>query len=475
MTLLRQIIQLLSESPGNIVYHLVTLFALQAIFAISFTHWRRNPMHQFATRSMWAAGSIFIIRLLLLGAGLVLIEVPALAVVVLPLLEQALNTLTIMLMVWALVPHSNRLPHLGHLLLLLGVLVSLAMTISFIPTWRALSADGIAYNSTSQATIWGLLQIVVLAAGFILAMLNARWRGTLSPVILLFMLLAHVAHFWNYPEIIPTDTNIIYWIRLGHLVALPLWAAMAYRQSIMPLLLAQRKKSGLTTDLQSAILNAAQVIQTEDRDAALPAAVTLIASVVDASFVAVGVLTEDAQPTLALTSNLPQVGTDQPRTWLLPVSDWTALEAVVSQRRWVELNPEGVGAGQLHRFYEELAIGPFGALFLQPMLDENQIVGLLLLAQPQGTAQVSQKDRELAPMLAELVVSKLTHIERFMQRSALIVPPPVAAETAVSGRIIALEEAGKKLQDQLNVAQDRLVQAENRAAAAGKRAHDLAA
>jgi len=415
----------------------------------------------------------------LLGASLLVVAIPDVVGVFLPLLEQTFNTITIFFMVWALVPHVKRLPHLGHLLLLMGILISLALAVSFFPTWQTLAAQGIVYNSTSQATIWGVLQMVLLAAGLLLVVFNAQWRSTLSPIILLFLLLAHISHFWNYPEIIPTETNITYWIRLGHLVAFPLWAAMAYRQSLLPLLIAQRNKAAPASELEAVLLNVSQTVLAENRDAALQTAINLIASVVEATFIGVG-LVDEALARLVMTSNFPQVGTDRPRSWELPVADWSILESAVQQKEWVALQPEGAGSGQLHRFYEELEIGPLGALSVQPMLDESQLIGLLFLGQARGVGKVPKKERELAPALASFIVSALNNVDR-LDRQRLstpilpVEPQPVMDETAVSGRIIALEESRQKLQEQLDISQSRLMQTEKRATASSKRAHDLAA
>ena len=59
----------------------------------------------------------------------------------------------------------------------------------------------------------------MLSIGIILLMTSAELRNSLHVVILAILLIASLVHFWNFPEIIPTQTNIAYWIRLGHLIA----------------------------------------------------------------------------------------------------------------------------------------------------------------------------------------------------------------------------------------------------------------
>ena len=76
--------------------------------------------------------------------------------------------------------------------------------------------------------IWGVLQMVVLGAGLVWLLIDPSARRTLRPIIIAVALLAHVANFFNYPEIIPSGTEVIYWLRLGYLVAFPLWACLLY-------------------------------------------------------------------------------------------------------------------------------------------------------------------------------------------------------------------------------------------------------
>ena len=54
MALLQQIIELLSRPPGSVIYHLVTLFALQVVLALAFSRWQRDPNDEAARRMTFA-------------------------------------------------------------------------------------------------------------------------------------------------------------------------------------------------------------------------------------------------------------------------------------------------------------------------------------------------------------------------------------------------------------------------------------
>ena len=60
MVLVRDLIGLITVPPGDLVYHLVTLFAIQLVLGMAFGHWYRHRRDPAA------------IRLLVTGAGFVL-------------------------------------------------------------------------------------------------------------------------------------------------------------------------------------------------------------------------------------------------------------------------------------------------------------------------------------------------------------------------------------------------------------------
>ena len=58
MAFLQQIIELLSRPPGSVIYHLLTLFALQVVLALAFSRWQRDANDEAARRMTFAAGGM---------------------------------------------------------------------------------------------------------------------------------------------------------------------------------------------------------------------------------------------------------------------------------------------------------------------------------------------------------------------------------------------------------------------------------
>jgi signal transduction histidine kinase/GAF domain-containing protein len=482
MTLLPQIIQLLTESPGNIVYHLVTLFALQAVLGISFSQWRRNQNNKTAVRTMLAAGFLIVGRLLILIASLIIFNGATTSLAILPPLEQAVNTVTVVFLLWAFIPSPPNYPRLGHILLLLALLTFSIMTISFAQVWAAQVAAApipgqLPYNGTLQATIWGLLQIGLLTGGMIVISLNGRLRPTFRPFVIGLLLLAHLAHFWNYPELIPSGTDIPYWLRLGHLVALPLWAIMTYRESLAPLVALQMSTLPAQQQLNRSLSYAATVIHSGNRRERLQTAVEMAARLTDAAFAAIGLLPAESPETLHLISNLPQPQTNSPRTWQLHLADWEPLQQLIHSGKGIHFPLTGSGARQVFALYKALGIGALGGLLVEPLHFEDEVIGLLLLALPDGRIQWAAAQRTVSPGLAQFIAQAVANSQTATppaRKMAETIAPSPEPDTTISGQLIALEEERDQLVHNLETANNRLLQAETRAATASKRAQDLA-
>ncbi|MCA9944704.1 MAG: hypothetical protein KC449_14540 [Anaerolineales bacterium] len=491
MTLLPQIIQLLTESPGNIVYHLVTLFALQTILGVSFSQWRRNRADKTAVRTALAAAFLVAGRLIILIASLIILNNAISSLAILPPLEQAINTVTAVFLLWAFIPSPANMPRLGHILLLFALLTIFIMTLSFAQVWAAQVAAApvpaqLPYNGTTQATIWGLVQIVLLAAGLAATLVDGRLRRTLRPIILGLLLVTYLANFWNYPELIPSGTDIPYWIRLGYLTVLPLWAIMTYRESLAPLVAMQHAALPKQEQLNRSLALAATVIQPGSLRERLQAAAEMTARLTDATFVGIGLLPEEAPDTIRLMSNLPQPQTNSPRTWQLHLADWEPFQTLVQSGAGAHLPLTGSGARQVYALYEALGIGALGGLLLEPLRHDEDVLGMLVLALPDGRIHWPAAQRAIMPGLAQFITQAILNRQPTpppQEETAVAITPPLPPlpplpaepDPAISGRLIALEEERDRLVQNLETANNRLLQAETRAATATKRAQDLAA
>jgi signal transduction histidine kinase len=356
------------------------LFAAQALLGMAWWTARRFPHDKQAKRLAMAGGGLLVTRLILVVAYAV--SAPDTAAGLLPPLEQAINTVTALLVAWSLVPAFRRAPRLLDaalliLLLLVGIVYGL-FAFSWVAQLRAGLLDN--YNSSSQTVIWSVAQLAILVVGLLLsvrARVADRWLRGLTMVLLA---LAHFAHLWNYPELLPSNTQIPYWIRLGQLIVIPLLVAFAYRHLLRQMLAAQMANRPAEEQVATTLELATPVIGTLAWHDVLSESARFVARIADVDFSAIAVYLPEGVAHLHLVSEQPSAGQD----WLLKLDNWPAFRLAAEQRDSVELQADGMGARQLSDLGQELGIADARRMLVEPMQSDGTVQGLLLLASRQA-------------------------------------------------------------------------------------------
>ena len=67
MSFLQDIVELISSQPGDVVYHLISLFAVQIVLALALGRWHRNRRDPLAIQIAVLGGALFLARMPLMG------------------------------------------------------------------------------------------------------------------------------------------------------------------------------------------------------------------------------------------------------------------------------------------------------------------------------------------------------------------------------------------------------------------------
>lgn len=415
MALLQQIIELLSRPPGSVIYHLVTLFALQVVLALAFSRWQRDPNDESARRMTFAVAGILVARLILLFVGLMVEGNPTQARIVLPPLEQAIDLATVLLLVWGLAPFAMDRPRLADGILLVSLVVVAIIYLFFFQDWQnRVAATGLAtaYIGTIQAYVWGVLQMSFLGAGLAWVVMERNSRLTLRPIIIAVVLLAHVANFFNYPELIPSGTEIVYWLRLGYLVAFPLWAVQAYRDNLRGLL-TPAEADRLTSNEMSRLLRLSTgVTRAHIPEVRLEQAMDMVIGLVPTRFAAIGLIDEKNPQRVVFGHSRPAPARETGYGRQVNISDHAAFRLAFEQQRGIELLPRGVGARQAHDLAQQFNVGALGPVFVEPLVVSGQCLGFLMLAASPATQNWSERDRAIIPGLAAFIAQTIANSRR---------------------------------------------------------------
>lgn len=479
-----QLIQLLSEPPGSFLYHLLALFALQVVFAISYGHLRRNPDDDLARRIAWSAGTIFTIRGVVFLASLFLAGDAQRFAAILPPVEDAVDSVTIALLLWSFIPRSVRWPKAADLTLLVLVLISGVLLLFALQTWQtALAAGEIDYRASTQAAIWSMFQIAMLSGGLAFLLIKDRRLGPLPPLMLAILLASHIATLWNYPAFIATESNVAYWNRLGYLIALPLWAAFAYQHVLTSVLDTSSEPAATEINAGDLYRSTAQLIATRQTSRRVALGLALAQEQFAAPFTAVGLLNVEEPDLLTFYSTIPLADGDTIRTWRMDLNENQGLRTAVAQGRTLELYAEGIGARQLHTIDQAAEPPLHGPLLVQPLGSGRQRLGLLLIAAPPDQTAWTATQKDKAAGLAEFLNLAILNSQA-QTVTAIGGPSPdsPAPATVIPAAIVMDRERLRDLKHERDELRGALAEAnaarqtaENSAAAAQKQARYLAA
>ncbi len=449
MDFLNNLVRLLTQPPGDLVYFLVTLFALQQALTmlLSIPQTARTPNHP---RWLWAIGAMLGGRLLLLALGL-LSNIDLLAPnATLPPLEHAIEVISIALFLWAIVGEEHKHP------VQTGILgIVLAATLAFYLydalSWPALSAQR-AYNGTLTEFIWEGAATALLGLGllWLLLLRPKRWEWYLTTD--LFWLAGHIAQLgWPVP-----DLDFASWERLAALVWTPLLAASLHRytlETVMheaslathPLRTVTPPPRTSTFHLDIGGLQALlrSISEARELEPALILATSKLASILHADLCALA-LTDDALgegTSLQLIAvhppsgrlDLPQLTADRyPDLFMLMESNTPYLFTVRQAPRW------------LPYLYGEMGIEGSGPLLALPMRVEGRKIGMLFLGNP--TSQFTW-DKEKIQLLRLVSADLASAIDQVQRRGNSILA--LGEAEAISEEVARLREEQRALQQRI--------------------------
>lgn len=437
---LEQAIRLVSQSPDNLAYHILTLLAVQAALSIALWQWRQNRQDLFAGRLAGAAAIVFLLRIIL-AAVLATTNQSDLRLL-LPPLERAMDMTTTAVIVWALVPSLPSSPRLNEVALFLGLIAIIITYLLAAQEWPQLVALDISYAQTNQAAAWAIAQLATIGVALALLLISRPRDWGIRFFTLLPLGIAHLAHLLG---ITPSgefviDSALPYWVRLAYLISLPLLAVLAYRHNLAQLLSEQLGTRPIVDQFSDLLSWSSGVIFTPKLEDTLRGSVQFAANLMGATFVAVGVMGEgDHLNVMSLRPN-ETGGNPNIYCWILKISDWPGMQLSLRQRAAVELLPNGIGARQLFGLYQELGIPAAGAMLIEPVFgSRGQQVGLLLLGGAPHLDRWSEDDKALTPHVASFVGQAVENAQIYEAIAGVSAAELSTIEQTLNRRIRELE------------------------------------
>ena len=387
MSIFTEAIDLLVHPPGDLVYFLVTLFALQqALLPAAIAH-RAAPEAAVPRRWLWALGGMLAGRVLLIVLGLLASADLLAPAIWLPPVERLVETVAIILVLWALWgERASRWQSWVLAMLLLAAAGFFAYDARF---WLLQAAQGSAYNATFGAWIWeyaalGLLSLAILS---LLLLRSLEWEWAL--VALAVWLGGHALQLgWS-----DLSLHVSGWGRLFGLIALPLLSAFVQRllygssSGAFPAEASpgpkSRRNQGVAVS-QSLDFKGFQTLfsgieSARELEPALMVASSRLARLLGADLCVVALPATLDPPQLRVVAQHPPLGVLE-----YPVLDLAEFDTL--EEAWTTREHRVVQSGRspswLGTLFSEFGFRKPGPLAVLPLYNDEKRVGMLLLGNP---------------------------------------------------------------------------------------------
>lgn len=231
-----QILGLVGEPPGSLVYHFITLFAVEAALAIAFGQWLRDRDEGTGRLAMAALG-IGLARAMLLLASLLAWQGYLPRNAILPPIERTVDAITALGLAWAFITmddpillNRNLLPDAITSIVLAAVLAGYAGTGYY---WLEAAQIGMLFNGHWLDVAWATFQIVILALGLLWMLFRIQYAYDpfLKGVMLVILAASIGVHLVD-----PVLGDVAAAVRLGQVIVMPALAALSYRHVVEKLL-----------------------------------------------------------------------------------------------------------------------------------------------------------------------------------------------------------------------------------------------
>lgn len=444
MPLVWEIVSLLLRPPGDLYYHLILLFILQAVLAVAWAHWRRSRRDP-AARRLWGAalGMLLARAALVLGGAAATVMVPR-PTVVLPPLERAADLVFLSVLLWGFLPVFRRHTRLGAGFLAVGLAAAVLVYLFFSVAWPPVEATGVAYNTYWQARVWDGWALALVVLAIVSLVIWPRPGGAFLFAAFLVWGAAYAVQL-IFPSLTPHLSGPV---RLANLIGVPLVATVAF-QEIATAGGVSGEAPTAEVDWQPLLDVLRHLGRVGEGEKALTAALARIRRYVGVEGVALGVPAVDAVPSVRFIGVYPPTLGD-PLT--VPLDDHPVLARAVRSRKAQSL-PDPDREPDSASLLTRLGFEQPGPLTVVPLVSERDVLGLLVLANPAGERPLTEEEEERAQVVAQTLAVAIAHLnlrraaeQRAEELSAVMQRQEAERAKSVASLQAELEQAREEAQ-----------------------------
>lgn len=416
MSIFTAAIDLLVQPPGDLVYFLVTLFALQQALLPASLMRRAAPEAPGPRRWLWALGGMLAGRVVLILFGLLGLAEVLPPATWLPPLERLIEVAGTLLVLWAL--WSDRAARWQDWALIVLLLVAMGFCTYDLYFWLPQAGQAVAYNATWGAWMWEYFALgaLVLALLSCLMLRPPEWEWAVGAVAL--WLMGHGLQL-GWADL---SLHISGWARLTALIVFPLLAIFVQRT-----LYANFNATPLTRPAEgrprrhptgavppSLDFNGFQALfggieSARELEPALMVASSRLAQLLEAELCVIALTDAPDPPRLRVVAQHPPLGVlEYP---VLDLSDYEALEDAWQANELRVVQGKSLPAW-LKTLFGEFGFREAGPLAVLPLSSGEKKVGMLLLGNPDSGRSWSPEALVMPQLTAALLGGAIERVQQ---------------------------------------------------------------
>ena len=470
------IFDLLTQPPGSLVFHLVTLFALTFMLYAALGQIRTRGSADPLPLLHWSAGGVLLGRVALMIAVVLGTSQVIVPHSVIPPLERFVDAASLGLLALAFVPILFDHTRLGLVLASANAAAAVIVYAAVAPQWYTASQQATLFY-TGQDIGWQMWALAIAALAALLTLV--RRRGQWPYVFIAFAILAagHALQAFA-PD---PNTDFAAWVRFAQLAAYPLLAATVYREYVEAREEAASPATGAARLISGApepwaVVDAIrQISGSSDLQLTLQQVCATIASNLHADLTALGLPGSAANLVELVAIHHP--GASPTPGAVFALEDHPAVKRAIDRRRSVLVGPQD-NAADVSGLFGLLGSFVPGPLLIQPLVSDQNVVGVLLVGNPNSGRAISATEAQQARSIGDLLSASLSNqrqVEALQQRAAELSDTLRQQTVELQAQQAALTTASPQAQAEVDRLTRQLTEAEQRAEQANRRAQELAA
>jgi PAS domain S-box-containing protein len=424
MSFISPIIDLFTQPQSTFMYHLLILLIINAALGMALLEWRRTRQRKAFNILIGFAG-LLLMRVILMAVDVLArsgILASSTAITMVPPLERLLAVVGTGLLCWAFLAPAPRSSSVPAALLVVNSIAALLSYAVLVPLWQMdLQTYPNLYPHYTlhwQDRFWTVWQLGLLIFACVLCMLRKIEERQLLFTGFGFLFLGNLLHLIAaYPQELP---HLPVWARLGEMVAFPLFTVVVYlivnkelRSASQELRTASVSSLRQTQELKLLIEASRTVGDSLDLDTTLENVAQSIVLALDADHCAIILKDEAEDNKMQLAASYNALGGEAPKTKVGFLLREQPLIKRAIDRKSQLIPRDAQSSPEVKTVYTILGTADTGPLIVQPLFLEDELLGVIIVANGKTKRAFSATQGGVCQALAAQVAPAIKNGRRY--------------------------------------------------------------